>query len=176
MRGGRKMSDLTLKRRRDRVFDDVSDAIADIKAGKIIIVCDDEDRENEGDFICAAEKVTPEAINFMATHGRGLVCLLLTRPTLERLHLMPMTHHNTAKLGTRFTVSVDAVHGTTTGISAFDRAATIQALVDPAATPDDFIRPGHTFPLRYREGGVLVLAGQTEASVDLARLAGLYPS
>ncbi len=170
------MSDLTLRRGRDRVFDDVSDAIADVKAGKIIVVCDDEDRENEGDFICAAEKVTPEAINFMAMHGRGLVCLLLTRPTLERLHLMPMTQHNTAKLGTRFTVSVDAVHGTTTGISAFDRAETIRQIMSDDCHPEDMARPGHVFPIEALPGGVLARAGHSEASVDLARLAGLKPA
>jgi 3,4-dihydroxy 2-butanone 4-phosphate synthase/GTP cyclohydrolase II len=136
------MSDLTLRRGRDRVFDDVSDAIADVKAGKIIIVCDDEDRENEGDFICAAEKVSPEAVNFMAMHGRGLVCLLLTRPTLERLHLMPMTQHNTAKLGTRFTVSVDAVQGTTTDL-CLDRAETIRRVSTTASRGP--ARP-HVFP------------------------------
>jgi 3,4-dihydroxy 2-butanone 4-phosphate synthase/GTP cyclohydrolase II len=170
------MSNLTLKRGPDRIFDDVSDAIADIKVGKLIIVCDDEDRENEGDFICAAETVTPEAINFMATHGRGLVCLLLTRPTLERLHLMPMTQHNTAKLGTRFTVSVDAVRGTTTGISAFDRAETIRQIMSDDCRPEDLGRPGHVFPIEALPGGVLARAGHSEASVDLARLAGLKPA
>jgi len=170
------MSDLTLKRGPDQVFDEVSEAIADIKAGKVIIVCDDEDRENEGDFICAAEKATPEVINFMAMHGRGLVCLLLTRPTLERLHLMPMTQHNTAKLGTRFTVSVDAVRGTTTGISAFDRAETIRQVMSADCRPEDLARPGHVFPIEALPGGVLARAGHSEASVDLARLAGLKPA
>jgi 3,4-dihydroxy 2-butanone 4-phosphate synthase/GTP cyclohydrolase II len=165
-----------LRRGRDSLFDDVSDAIADIKAGKIIVVCDDEDRENEGDFVCAAEKVTPETINFMAMHGRGLICLLLTRPTLERLQLMPMTSHNTAKLGTRFTVSVDAVRGTTTGISAFDRAETIRQIMSDDCKPEDLGRPGHVFPIEALPGGVLARAGHTEASVDLARLAGLRPA
>jgi 3,4-dihydroxy 2-butanone 4-phosphate synthase / GTP cyclohydrolase II len=170
------MTDLTLKRGPDNAFDDVADAIADIKAGKVVIVCDDEDRENEGDFICAAEKATPELINFMAMHGRGLVCLLLTRPMLERLQLMPMTHQNTAKLGTRFTVSVDAIRGTTTGISAFDRAETIRQIMSEECRPEDLGRPGHVFPIEALPGGVLARAGHSESSVDLARLAGLKPA
>jgi 3,4-dihydroxy 2-butanone 4-phosphate synthase / GTP cyclohydrolase II len=170
------MDNVRLKRGPDSLFDDVGDAIADIRAGKVVIVCDDEDRENEGDFICAAEKITPEAINFMATHGRGLICLLLTRPTLERLDLMPMTPRNTAKLGTRFTISVDAVRGTTTGISAFDRAETIRQIMTDECKPDDLARPGHVFPIEALPGGVLARAGHSEASVDLARLAGLKPA
>ena len=142
----------------------------------MIIVIDDEDRENEGDIIMAAEKVTPEAINFIARHARGLICAALERERLERLRLGMMVQENTAKMGTPFTVSVDAVHGTTTGISAHDRAVTIRALVDPATVPDDLARPGHILPLRAAKGGVLRRAGHTEAAVDLARLAGLEPA
>ncbi len=167
------MPDLTLKRGDDAIFDDVAAAIADIKAGKIIIVVDDEDRENEGDFIMAAEKATPEAINFMITHGRGLLCVTLTRPTVERLKLGPMTGDNTALLGTRFTVSVDAKRGTSTGISAYDRAETIRQLLDDECRADDLARPGHVFPIEALPGGVLARAGHSEASVDLSRLAGL---
>jgi 3,4-dihydroxy 2-butanone 4-phosphate synthase/GTP cyclohydrolase II len=157
-------------------FDSVEEAIQDIKDGKMIIVVDDEDRENEGDFICAAEKITPEIINFMATHGRGLICVPMTGERLEELGLSPMVADNTARMGTPFTVSVDAKEGTTTGTSAHDRAKTIQTLVDPAAKPWDLARPGHIFPLRAMEGGVLRRAGHTEAVVDLARLAGLAPA
>lgn len=157
-------------------FDEVAEAIEEIKAGSIVIVVDDEDRENEGDLIMAAEKVTPEAINFMVTYGRGLVCASLEKEVLERLHLEPMTSNNTAKLGTKFTVSVDAVEGTTTGISAFDRATTVSKLISADCKPDDLARPGHIFPLEAVQGGVLVRAGHTEASVDLARLAGLSPA
>lgn len=170
------MTNLKIKRDEENPFDDVAAAIDDIRAGKMVIVCDDEDRENEGDFIMAADKVTPEAINFMATHGRGLVCLLLTAPTLERLKLMPMTTQNTAKLGTRFTISVDAVHGTTTGISAFDRAETIRQIMSDDCRPEDLARPGHIFPIEALPGGVLARAGHSESSVDLARLAGLKPA
>ncbi len=170
------MDNVRLKRGPDRFFDDVADAIDDINAGKVVIVCDDEDRENEGDFICAAEKATPETINFMARYGRGLICLLLTRPDLERLNLMPMTPHNTAKLGTRFTISVDAIAGTTTGISAFDRAETIRQIVSSDCRPEELARPGHVFPIEALPGGVLARAGHSEASVDLARLAGLKPA
>ena len=142
----------------------------------MLIVVDDEDRENEGDFIMAAEKITPDAINFMAKHGRGLICLPTTQKRLEDLGLGMMVDKSTAKMGTPFTVSVDAVHGTTTGISAFDRAHTVKVFMDPATKPSDLAKPGHVFPLAAREGGVLKRAGHTEAVVDLARLAGLYPS
>ncbi len=156
-------------------FDSIKDAIEDIKTGKIIIVVDDEDRENEGDLIMAAEKVTAEAINFFAAHGRGLICVPMTGERLDKLRLHPMVEDNTAKLGTRFTVSVDAVNGTTTGISAFDRANTIEALVNPETKPLDLARPGHIFPIQSANGGVLARAGHTEAAVDLAKLAGLLP-
>jgi len=157
-------------------FNTIEEAIEDIRQGKIVIVVDDEDRENEGDFIMAAEKVTPEAINFMAKYGRGLICVAMTAERLQQLDLHPMVTENTAHMGTEFTVSVDARHGTTTGISAFDRATTIRALVDPRTRPEDLARPGHIFPLRAREGGVLNRAGHTEAVVDLCRMAGLYPA
>ena len=154
----------------------VEEAISDIKAGKMVVIVDDEDRENEGDLAMAAEMVTPEAINLMVTHARGLVCVPLTAQRLRELQLPIMVQENTARLSTAFTVSVDALEGTTTGISAFDRAATVKALIDPETRPDDLARPGHLFPLRYTSGGVLVRAGQTEAIVDLARLADLYPA
>jgi 3,4-dihydroxy 2-butanone 4-phosphate synthase/GTP cyclohydrolase II len=154
----------------------VEEAIADIRAGKMVIICDDEDRENEGDLAMAAECVTPQHVNFMATHARGLICMPMLGHRLEDLRLPLMTQENTARLGTAFTVSVDVLSGATTGISAFDRAATIRALIDPNTVPEDLGRPGHIFPLRYMEGGVLKRAGQTEASVDLTRLAGLYPA
>ena len=157
-------------------FDSIPEAIEDIKQGKIVIVVDDEDRENEGDLIMAAEKVTPEAVNFLVTHGRGLVCVSLTTDRIERLNLHPMVENNTAPLGTKFTVSVDALNGTTTGISAFDRATTIKTLVSERSMPEDLGRPGHIFPLHAVNGGVLRRAGHTEASVDLARLAGLKPA
>jgi 3,4-dihydroxy 2-butanone 4-phosphate synthase/GTP cyclohydrolase II len=157
-------------------FDSVEEAIRDIRDGKMVIVVDDEDRENEGDFILAADKVTPEAVNFMATYGRGLICVPMTGDRLDRLGLGPMVRDNTARLGTPFTISVDAKQGTTTGSSAHDRAETIRVLIDPDAKPDDLARPGHIFPLRAMEGGVLRRAGHTEAVVDLARLAGLYPA
>jgi 3,4-dihydroxy 2-butanone 4-phosphate synthase / GTP cyclohydrolase II len=159
-------------------FGQVTQAIADIRAGKLVIVADDEDRENEGDLIGAAEKVTPEMINFMATHGRGLICLTLTPERCQALGLSQMTDANTESRETAFTVSVDAAarFGVTTGISAADRAATIRVAIDPSAAPADLRRPGHVFPLRARPGGVLQRVGQTEASVDLARLAGLYPA
>lgn len=170
------MPDLTLKQGEQHLFDSVAEAINEIRAGKIIIVVDDEDRENEGDFVMAADRATPEAINFMVTHGRGLLCVTLTRPTIERLKLAPMTHENTAILGTRFTVSVDARRGTTTGISAFDRAETIRQIMDDRCQADDLARPGHVFPIEALPGGVLARAGHSEASVDLARLAGLKPA
>jgi 3,4-dihydroxy 2-butanone 4-phosphate synthase/GTP cyclohydrolase II len=154
----------------------VEEAIEDIRAGKMVILVDDEDRENEGDLTMAAEKVTPEAINFMAKYGRGLICLTLTEVEAERLKLSMMVPENSAPLGTAFTVSIDAKTGVSTGISAQDRAQTILLAVDPASKPEQFTRPGHVFPLRARKGGVLVRSGQTEGSVDLARLAGLHPS
>jgi len=156
-------------------FDEVSEAIEDIKQGKIVIVCDDEDRENEGDMIMAAQKVTPDAINFISKYARGLLCVPLPNERLEQLRLDQMVTVNTAKMGTRFTVSVDYLIGTTTGISAFDRAATIKALADDKTKPEDLGRPGHIFPLQARDGGVLTRAGHTEATVDLCRLAGLKP-
>jgi len=154
----------------------ITEAIEDIKQGRFVIIVDDEDRENEGDLALAAEKVSAQAINFMAKHGRGLICVPATGERLDELQLPLMVDENTCKFGTAFTVSVDAKQGTTTGISAADRAQTVKAVVDPATKPDDLVRPGHIFPLRAREGGVLVRAGQTEAIVDLAKLAGLYPS
>lgn len=157
-------------------FAAIDEALEDIRAGRMVVVCDDEDRENEGDLTMAAEKVTPADIAFMAMHGRGLICVPLTEERCDELGLQPMVRNNTAALGTAFTVSVEARGRTTTGISAFDRAATVQALIDPETQPADLLRPGHTFPLRAREGGVLRRAGQTEAAVDLARLAGLMPA
>ncbi len=157
-------------------FDSIEGAIADIRAGKMVVVLDDEDRENEGDVVMAATMVTPEAINFMRKHAGGLICVPLPGARLDELHIPQMVRDNTALHETAFTVSVEARGMTTTGISAHDRAATIKRLLDPEAKPGDFLRPGHTFPLRAREGGVLVRAGQTEAAVDLARLAGLYPA
>jgi 3,4-dihydroxy 2-butanone 4-phosphate synthase/GTP cyclohydrolase II len=157
-------------------FTDVQTAIAEIRAGRMIVVVDDEDRENEGDLTLAAERVTPEAINFMARFGRGLVCLAMTEERLEHLRIGPMTAENTSQYGTAFCEAIDARDGVTTGISAFDRARTIKVAIDPATRPSDLARPGHVFPLRARKGGVLVRAGQTEASVDLARLAGMVPA
>jgi 3,4-dihydroxy 2-butanone 4-phosphate synthase/GTP cyclohydrolase II len=152
----------------------IEEAIKDIKAGKFVIVVDDEDRENEGDLIMAAEKVTPEAINFMAVHGRGLICMPVTGKRLDELGIPMMTNNNTSNFGTAFTVSVEAKHGTSTGISASDRARTVGTIIDPDTRSEDLVMPGHMFPLRAKEGGVLVRAGQTEATVDLARLAGFY--
>jgi 3,4-dihydroxy 2-butanone 4-phosphate synthase/GTP cyclohydrolase II len=157
-------------------FTDVPTAIEEIRNGRMIVVVDDEDRENEGDLTLAAEKVTPEAINFMAKYGRGLVCLAMTEERLEHLRIGPMTAENTSNYGTAFCEAIDARDGVSTGISAYDRARTIQVAIDPATRPSDLARPGHVFPLRARKGGVLVRAGQTEASVDLARLAGLIPA
>jgi 3,4-dihydroxy 2-butanone 4-phosphate synthase/GTP cyclohydrolase II len=159
-------------------FDRVEDAIQDIRDGKIVIVADDEDRENEGDLVCAASAVTPEHINFMARHGRGLICLALTPERADELDLRPMTATNTEAQGTAFTITVDAAahFGVTTGVSAADRAKTIQVCLDPRTRPSDLRRPGHVLPLRARPGGVLRRVGQTEASVDLARLAGLPPA
>jgi 3,4-dihydroxy 2-butanone 4-phosphate synthase / GTP cyclohydrolase II len=161
----------------DSGFTDIESAIEEIRAGRMVVVVDDEDRENEGDLTIAAAKVTPEVINFMATYGRGLICLAMTPERLDDLCLPPMVRRNTARFGTAFTESIDALcRGVTTGISAYDRAATIQCAIDPNTRPSDLGRPGHVFPLRAREGGVLVRAGQTEASVDLARLAGMTPA
>ncbi|NUO79493.1 bifunctional 3,4-dihydroxy-2-butanone-4-phosphate synthase/GTP cyclohydrolase II [candidate division KSB1 bacterium] len=157
-------------------FNTIEEAIADYRAGKILIVVDDDDRENEGDFCCAAEKVTPQHINFMAKHGRGLICVPMTAGRLNELDLHMMVADNTASLGTNFTVSVDAKRNTSTGISAHDRAETIRQLLAPETRSHDLARPGHIFPLRAQEGGVLTRAGHTEAVVDLARLAGLYPA
>jgi 3,4-dihydroxy 2-butanone 4-phosphate synthase/GTP cyclohydrolase II len=157
-------------------FTDVPTAIEEIRAGRMIVVVDDEDRENEGDLTLAAEKVTPEAINFMAKHGRGLVCLAMTEERLDHLRIGPMTSENTSQYGTAFCEAIDARDGVTTGISAYDRSHTIKTAIDPATRPSDLARPGHVFPLRARKGGVLVRAGQTEASVDLARLAGMVPA
>ncbi len=154
-------------------FASIEEAVEDIRQGRIVIVVDDEDRENEGDLTIAAEKVTPEAINFMAKHGRGLICLAMTGERLDELHIPLMVGQNALKYGTAFTVSIEARRGVTTGISAADRATTILTAVNPASTAADLIRPGHVFPLRARTGGVLARAGQTEAAVDLARLAGL---
>jgi 3,4-dihydroxy 2-butanone 4-phosphate synthase / GTP cyclohydrolase II len=157
-------------------FNTIPEALKDIRLGKMIVVVDDEDRENEGDLVMASARVTPQAINYMAKEGRGLVCVSLTAARLEQLKLSPMVERNTSKLGTNFAVSVDAVKGTTTGISAHDRARTIRVLIDPRAKPADLARPGHIFPLQAVEGGVLRRAGHTEAAADLAGLAGLYPS
>jgi 3,4-dihydroxy 2-butanone 4-phosphate synthase/GTP cyclohydrolase II len=157
-------------------FEAVQRALADIRAGKMIILVDDEDRENEGDLCMAAELVTPEAINFMARHARGLICLTLDAARVNQLELPLMVSENGSPYGTAFTVSIEAAHGVTTGISAADRATTVKAAVAPGAQPSDLVRPGHVFPLRAREGGVLVRTGQTEGSVDLAQLAGLTPA
>ena len=154
----------------------ISEAIEDIKAGRFVIIVDDESRENEGDLVIAAEKVTPEAINFMASQARGLICLPIVGKRLDELKIPLMVQENTSKFFTAFTVSIEAKHRVSTGISAHDRAATVKAVLDTATEPDDIARPGHMFPLRAREGGVLVRAGHTEAIVDLARLAGVYPA
>lgn len=158
------------------VFCSVEEAVDEIRKGSVVIVVDDEGRENEGDMILAAEKVTPEKINFLSKHARGLVCLAMTPERSKELDLPPMVRESTAKLGTAFTVSIDLIEGTTTGISAFDRSATIRAAIDPKARAGDFARPGHVFPLTSYPGGVLRRAGHTEAAVDLAALAGLYPA
>src|SRR6201995_703338 len=157
-------------------FSSIEEAAADLREGRLIIIVDDEDRENEGDLVCAAELVTPEVINFMATHARGLICMPLTEERCDELHLTMQVADNTSFLGTAFTVSIEARKGVTTGISASDRATTILTAVDPKTRPQDLARPGHVFPLRAKKGGVLVRPGQTEASVDLARIAGLSPA
>jgi 3,4-dihydroxy 2-butanone 4-phosphate synthase/GTP cyclohydrolase II len=160
----------------DMPFDTIDAALLELQQGKMVILCDDEDRENEGDLVLAAEKVTPEIVNFMATHGRGLICLTLTSERADHLQLPPMTQTNTSPFGTAFTLSIDARVGITTGISAQDRATTILAAIGADARADDLVRPGHIFPIRAQRGGVLKRAGQTEGSVDLARLAGLNPA
>src|SRR4030066_869389 len=157
-------------------FNTIDEALDDIANGKIVILVDDEDRENEVELCMAAEMVTPEAINFMARHGRGLICLSLVPERIEELKLPMMTDENTSSFGTAFTVSIEAKKGVTTGISAADRAKTIKTAIDPKTRPEDLARPGHIFPLKAKPGGVLQRAGQTEGSVDLARLAGLNPS
>src|SRR5438093_4238537 len=154
----------------------IEEAIEEIRQGRMLLVTDDEDRENEGDLLMAADKATPEAVNFMAKYGRGLICVPMTGERLDELKISMMVSDNTAPLGTAFTVSVDARRGVTTGTSAFDRAVTIRTLVDPTARPEDLTRPGHIFPLRAMPGGVLRRAGHTEAAIDLARLAGCAPS
>ncbi|HTI39399.1 MAG TPA: bifunctional 3,4-dihydroxy-2-butanone-4-phosphate synthase/GTP cyclohydrolase II [Vicinamibacterales bacterium] len=164
------------KKRRKSPFAPIAEAVEAIRDGRMIIVVDDEDRENEGDLTVAAEKVTPDIINFMARHGRGLVCMPMTEDRLAELDLPQMVPDNTARFNTAFCVSIEAKHATSTGISAADRAATVLAAIDPRTRPADLARPGHMFPLKARDGGVLVRAGQTEAAVDLARIAGLYPA
>ena len=159
-----------------RDFASIDEGVEEIRAGRILLVVDDEDRENEGDLVMAADRVTPEAVNFMAKYGRGLICMPMLGERLDELQISMMVSDNTAPLGTAFTVSVDARRGVTTGTSAYDRAVTIRTLVDPAARPEDFTRPGHIFPLRAMPGGVLRRAGHTEAAVDLSRLAGCSPS
>ena len=161
---------------RNGPFASIEEALEAVRLGKFIIVVDDEDRENEGDLTIAAEKVTPAAINFMARYGRGLICMPTTGERLEELDVPLMVNKNTARFGTAFCVSIEARHATSTGISAGDRAATVRVAIDPKSTPSDLARPGHMFPLRARSGGVLVRAGQTEAAVDLARIAGFYPA
>ncbi len=157
-------------------FAGIPEIVADIRKGKMVIVVDDPGRENEGDLLCAAEKVTPEMINFMARYGRGLICMPVTGSRLDELEIGPMVARSKEAREASFTVSIDYIHGTTTGISAYDRAKTIRSVIDPAARAEDFSRPGHIFPLRYVEGGVLVRSGHTEAAVDLARMAGLRPA
>jgi 3,4-dihydroxy 2-butanone 4-phosphate synthase/GTP cyclohydrolase II len=161
---------------RDREFATIPDAVEDIRAGRLVLVVDDEDRENEGDLLMAADKATPEAVNFMAKHGRGLICVPMMGDQLDELKISMMVSDNTAPLGTAFTTTVDARRGVSTGTSAYDRAVTIRTLVDPATRPEDLTRPGHIFPLRAMPGGVLRRAGHTEAAVDLARLAGCAPA
>jgi len=158
-------------------FADIPTALEEIRAGRMIVVVDDEDRENEGDLTIAADRITPAAVNFMATHGRGLICLAMTGERIDHLRLDPMARENTARFGTAFTQSIDALgRGVTTGISAFDRAETILCAIDPATRPSDLGRPGHVFPLRAKDDGVLAREGQTEAAVDLARMAGFSPA
>jgi 3,4-dihydroxy 2-butanone 4-phosphate synthase/GTP cyclohydrolase II len=162
--------------RGDALFATIPEALEEIKAGRMVVVVDDEDRENEGDLTMAAQFISADSVNFMAVHGRGLICLALTEERAQALRLHPMARDNQSHFGTAFTVSVEARHGVTTGISAADRAHTIQVAIDAESRPDDLVHPGHVFPLVAREGGVLARAGQTEAAVDLARMAGLYPA
>jgi 3,4-dihydroxy 2-butanone 4-phosphate synthase / GTP cyclohydrolase II len=157
-------------------FNSIEEAIVEIKKGKMLVVVDDEDRENEGDLVMAADKVTSASINFMAMNGRGLICLPMPAKRLSELHILPMVMNNTSHMETAFTVSIDAKRGVTTGISAQDRAQTIKVVLDPKSKPEDLARPGHIFPLKAQEGGVLIRAGHTEAAVDLSKLAGLYPA
>src|SRR5919204_6163909 len=157
-------------------FDAIDDVVSDIAKGRIVIVTDDADRENEGDLVMAAEKVTPEAVNFMATHGRGLICVPISNDRAEQLGLQRMVAQNREAQRTDFTVSVDAARGVTTGISTYDRATSILAIANPHSTPEDLTQPGHVFPLRAKDGGVLRRAGHTEAAVDLAQMAGLQPA
>ena len=159
-----------------KTFTEIEEIIEEYRKGNFVIIVDDEDRENEGDLAFAAQACTPEKINFMAKHGRGLICVSMTGSRLDELDIAPMVHQNSSRFETAFTVSVEAKEGTTTGISASDRSTTVLRLIDPKAGPLDFVKPGHTFPIRAREGGVLVRSGQTEASVDMAKLAGLYPA
>ena len=168
--------DPDLKSARSSSFCPVDELVEEIRKGGTVVIVDDEDRENEGDLICAAEKITPETINFMATHGRGLICAPIEEAAAQRLGLPLMVRRNTEAQGTNFTVAVDAAHGVTTGISAADRAATVKILANPLSEPQDLVRPGHVLPLRAKQGGVLRRAGHTEAAVDLARMAGLDPS
>ncbi|MCJ7653400.1 MAG: 3,4-dihydroxy-2-butanone-4-phosphate synthase, partial [Actinobacteria bacterium] len=154
----------------------IEEAIEELKAGRVVVVVDDEDRENEGDFICSAQMVTPEIINFMSKHGRGLICMPCVANRLDELEIPAMVERNTSSQGTAFAVSIGAKGKITTGISAYDRAATIQAVINPETKPEEISKPGHVFPLRAREGGVLTRAGHTEAAVDLARLAGHFPA
>ena len=158
------------------MFATIPEAIEEIKAGQCVVIVDDENRENEGDLAMAADKVTHQAINFMAKAGRGLICLPINKERLDELGIPLMVQDNTSRYSTAFTVSIEARHKVTTGISAHDRAQTIKTVLDPHSKPDDLVRPGHVFPIRARDGGVLVRAGHTEAIVDLARLAGLYPA
>src|ERR1700746_3320186 len=162
--------------KRTRAFSRIEDAIAAMRAGQMVIVVDDENRENEGDLTIAAEKITPQAINFMARYGRGLICLAMTPEHLDALEIPLMVSQNSSRFETAFCVSIEARERTTTGISAADRAATVRAAIDPSTKPSDLVRPGHMFPLRARSAGVLARAGQTEAAVDLARIAGLRPA
>lgn len=164
------------ERDRGGVFASIEEAIADVRQGRMLVVVDDEDRENEGDLLMAADRATPEAVNFMARHGRGLICVPMSGERLDALRIEMMVADNTAPMGTAFTVTVDAKRGVTTGTSAYDRALTVRALVDPITRPEDLARPGHILPLRSMPGGVLRRAGHTEAAVDLARLAGCYPA
>jgi 3,4-dihydroxy 2-butanone 4-phosphate synthase / GTP cyclohydrolase II len=159
-------------------FAPIDDILSDLRAGRMVVLVDDEKRENEGDLVCAAQFITPQVVNFMVTHARGMLCVPLEGAACDRLELHPQSRINTSQLGTAYTISVDAAprHGTTTGVSAADRAATIKLLADPATQPGDLVRPGHVHPLRAREGGVLVRTGQTEGSVDLCRMAGLHPA